>query len=218
MKTSNHRDSIPVRHVIRAVALMSMLLFLHGCASLDKNECVAADWRLIGYHDGVAGKSPVAVGTYRKDCAKHAVVPDLDAYQAGRSEGLQEYCKAVNGYQLGNSGRGFSSVCPSHLEADFRAAYSRGRELYLARSAVKQTRSKLHKQQQALQHIGEDKSFMLSELISDGLRASERVQILYDISRLEKEKDSIENEIAILQDDLSDQQAYLDHLNRQASR
>lgn len=218
MKTSNHRFSSPLRHAIRTATVISLLLLIQGCASLNKEECLVADWRLIGYQDGLAGKSSAAVGEYRKDCAKHAVVPDLDTYQAGRAEGLLEYCKVDNGYRLGTSGRGFSSVCPSHLEANFRAAYNQGRELYLARSAVNRTQSQIHKQQQALHYIEEDKGYKLSELISDGLRSEQRVLILYEISELEQEKDTVEDEIDALQYELSDQQAHLDHLTRINSR
>ena len=82
-------------------AILAILILLQGCATLDKDECMLADWRLIGYQDGVAGKSAASVGEYRKDCAKHAIVPDLDAYRAGREEGLQQYCKVDNGFRLG---------------------------------------------------------------------------------------------------------------------
>ena len=205
-------------HRLLAGAVLASLILLQGCASLNKEECMVADWRLIGYQDGVAGKSPAAIGEYRKDCAKHAVVPDLNAYQAGRNEGLLEYCREDNGYRLGNAGRGFSPVCPLHLEAEFQAAYNRGREIYLARSAVNQTHSQIHKRKKALQHLEEDNSYKLSELVSDGPESEQRVLILYEITKLEQERDDVEDEIAELEYDLSEQQAYLDQLNQQTSR
>jgi chromosome segregation ATPase len=146
------------------------------------------------------------------------VVPDLDSYQAGRAEGLLEFCVADNGYRLGSSGRGFSPVCPSHLEADFRAAYDRGREIYLARSAVKTTRARINKHQQALHDLEDDKGNKLAELIADGLKAEQRVLILYEITELEQEMHSVEDEIAALEYDLSSQQAHLDSLTQHASR
>ncbi|MCK5480043.1 MAG: DUF2799 domain-containing protein [Gammaproteobacteria bacterium] len=218
MKAGDDRFSSPIRYAIRVVPVLSLLLLMQGCASLNKEECMVADWRLIGYQDGVAGKSPAAVGEYRKDCAKHAVVPDLDAYQAGRNEGLLEYCKVDNGYRLGTSGRGLSTVCPSHLEAAFRVAWNQGRELYQARAAVKQTHSQINKQQQALHDLEEDKKYKLSELVSEGLRSEQRVLILYEISEIKKKKDAVENEIDALHYELSDRQTYLDSLNQQASR
>jgi hypothetical protein len=203
---------------VRMFTLLAVLTGLPGCATLDKDECMVADWRLIGYQDGVAGRSSAALGTYRKDCAKHAVVPDLDAYQAGRAEGLTEYCVADNGYRLGSAGRSFSPVCPSHLEVDFRTAYKRGREIYLARSAVKSTRARIYNHQQALQDLEKDKGIKLVELVSDGLKAEQRVLILYEITELEQEMHSVEDEIAMLEDNLDNQLAHLDSLTQHAAR
>ncbi|MGD8618172.1 MAG: DUF2799 domain-containing protein [Gammaproteobacteria bacterium] len=213
MDSRKQPDFLIVWSPLRA-AVMVLLLLIQGCASLNKEECMAADWRLIGYQDGVAGKSSSAVGTYRKDCAEYAVVPDLDAYQAGRTEGLLEYCKADKGYHLGKSGRGFPMVCPPHLEADFRAAYNQGREIYLARSAVNQTHARIHECQDSLQQLEEDKSYKLAELVSDGLMSEQRILILYEISEIELERDDLEDEIVALEYELAERQEYLDRLSR----
>lgn len=198
---------------LRIVAMI-LLLLVQGCASLNREECLVADWYLIGYQDGVAGKTSAAVGTYRKDCAAYAVVPDLEAYQAGRAEGLLEYCKADNGYRLGKSGRGFPVLCPGHLEADFRAAYNQGREIYLARTAVNQTHAKIQEYQETLQQLDEDRTYKLSELVSDGLMSEERILILYEISEIEQERGDIEDEIAALEYQLAERQEHLDRLTR----
>ncbi len=213
MHSRSHNDSPIVWSPLRAVA-MALLLLVQGCASLNREECMVADWRLIGYQDGVAGKSSSAVGTYRKDCAEYAVIPDLDAYQAGRAEGLLEYCKADNGYRLGKSGHGFPAVCPSHLEAELRAAYNQGREIYLARSAVKQTHARIHESRETLQQLDEDKTYKLSELVSDGLVSEERILILYEISEIDQQRADIEDEIAALEYELAERQAQLDRLTR----
>ena len=189
-----------------------LLALLQGCASLGKDECMLADWRLIGYEDGVAGKSATAVGEYRKDCAKHAVVPDLALYRAGREEGLLQYCKADNGYRLGNAGRGLAAVCPTALQGDFREAYNAGRKLYLARSAVNNTHSRINSRKQALSGLKENRARKLADLIADGLKSDQRVMILYDINQLQKEMEDVEDEIVELEFDLEDQQARLDQL------
>lgn len=77
---------------------------LGGCASMNKDECLALDWRTIGYEDGVAGHSGDRVAQHRKACGKHGVVPDLDRYQQGRSEGLQEFCRPIAGFRYGARG------------------------------------------------------------------------------------------------------------------
>ena len=200
-----------------SAAMLAWLILLQGCATLDKEECQLADWRMIGYEDGVRGKSATAIGEYREDCAKHAVVPDLAAYRAGREEGLLEYCKADNGYRLGNAGRSFAAVCPTALEKDFRDAWDSGRKLYLARSAVNTTRSRINDRRQTLSTLKDNKAQKLSALISDGLKADQRVMILYDLNELEKEMNLVEDEIVDLELDLEDQQARLDRLDKNGS-
>ena len=200
------------RNPFLTAAMLAVLALLQGCATLDKDECMLADWRLIGYQDGVAGKSATVVGEYREDCAKHAVVPDLDAYRAGREEGLQQYCMADNGYRLGNAGRALPAICPATLAGDFRDAYNTGRELYLARSAVNKTHSSIDSRKQTLSNLESNRAQKLAALISNGLKTDQRVMILYDINELQQDMDSVEDEIVDLESDLEDQQARLDQL------
>lgn len=203
---------------LRAGAVLILVLLASGCATLNKDECKVADWRLIGYQDGVAGKSAATIGAYRKDCAEYAVVPNLDAYQAGRAAGLQEYCKADNGYRLGHAGEGYATVCPPDLESDFRTAYNEGREIFIARSVVKRTRGRIIQLEQDMNDLGDEKQNMLASLVSDGLKGNQRVMILYDLSELEKDKDSLKDELAVLRYDLDQQLDYLNSLNQHASR
>ena len=198
-------------------AMLAVLILLQGCATLDRDECKLADWRLIGYQDGVAGKSAARVGEYREDCAKHAVVPDLDAYRAGREEGLQHYCTASNGYRLGNAGRGFAAVCPTALEDDFREAYNAGRKLYLARSAVNKTHSQLKQHKRTLTNLEDDRAQKLAALIADDLKADQRVMIVYELNELQQEMNSVEDELVDLEHDLEKQQTRLDQLTRNSA-
>lgn len=197
--------------------LLAVVALLQGCATLNKDECMLADWRLIGYEDGVAGKSAAAVGEYREDCAKHAVVPDLAAYRSGREEGLLEYCKADNGYRLGNAGRSLAAVCPTALEGDFRAAWNNGRRLYLARSTVNKTHSRINNRKQTLSSLEESRAQKLAALIADGLKSDQRLMILYELNELQQEMHGVEDEIVDLELDLEDQQSRLDQLSQNSS-
>ena len=200
-----------------AAALLAVLILLQGCATLDKDECQLADWRLIGYQDGVAGKSAAVIGEYREDCAKHAVVPDLNAYRAGHQEGLQQYCTASNGYRLGNAGRGFTAVCPTTLEGDFREAYNAGRKLYLARSAVNTTHSHIKQRKRTLTSLEDDRAQKLAALIADDLKTDQRVMIVYELNELQQEMNSVEDELVDLEHDLAKQQTRLDQLTRNSA-
>jgi hypothetical protein len=192
--------------------MMLILLSFAGCATMDKDECLVADWRLIGFQDGVQGKSAAAVGTYREDCAGYRVVPDLDAYQAGRREGLLQYCVPANGYRLGDSGRAYNAVCPAGTERAFRAAYNTGRDIYLARSRVNGTTSLIHRKQQAIQSLEVDRQDKLAEMIQQGLSSEQRVLLLYDVTSIEKDIRAANDDIGVLERDLEQQQAQLDHL------
>jgi hypothetical protein len=195
---------------------MTLSVLLQGCATLNKDECRLADWRLIGYQDGVAGKSATVVGEYREDCAKHAVVPDLDEYNAGRAEGLLEYCKAENGYRLGNAGRGLAPVCPAALAGDFRDAYNAGRKVYLARTTVNNTHSRITNRKQTLSSLEESRAQKLAALIGDGLKSEERVMILYELNEIQDEMHTVEDELVELEYDLERQQARLERLDRKS--
>jgi ribosome modulation factor len=199
------------------LAILAALVLLQGCASLDKDECMLADWRLIGYQDGVAGRSAARVGEYREDCAKHAVVPDLDAYRAGRQQGLQQYCKASNGFRLGNAGQALAVVCPTALEDDFRDGYNAGRERYLARSAVNKTHSHINQRKQRLSGLEDNRTQKLAALVADGIKSDQRVMILYELTELQQEMNSVEAEILELEDELVAQQSRLDYLSRNSA-
>jgi len=183
-----------------------------GCATMDKDECLVADWRLIGFQDGVQGKSAAAVGTYRKDCAGYHVVPDLDAYQAGRREGLQQYCVPANGFRLGDAGRAYNAVCPAANERAFRGAYNTGRDIYLARSRVNSTQSQIQQKQQAIQSLETDRQDRLTGMVGRGVSSEQRVQMLYDVTSIEKDIHAANADIAALERDLEQQQAQLDQL------
>ena len=86
------------------MALTILLFALGGCAGMDREECRTADWRAIGYEDGVQGQSAAYFGTRRKACAEHGITADFDAYLAGRAAGLAHFCRPQNGYQLGVQG------------------------------------------------------------------------------------------------------------------
>ncbi len=122
------------RFVLPALLLSAVL---SGCATMSREECVAADWRTVGYQDGVAGRSADWLARHGSACTKHGRPPDLDAYVAGRERGLNIFCQPRRGYGLGVSGDAYGGVCPSQLENDFLTAYREGRGLYLLRKDVR---------------------------------------------------------------------------------
>ena len=64
------------------MTLAAAALLLQGCASMNQDECLVSDWRLVGYEDGAAGQPANRIGEHRKACASYGVTPDLTAYRA----------------------------------------------------------------------------------------------------------------------------------------
>lgn len=103
---------------------------LAGCASLSNEECLNADWKIIGFEDGAKGKPESTIGAHRKACAKVNITPDLGLYQRGHREGARKYCVINTAYPLGANGGAYYNICPPDLEPDFLRAYRAGQDLY----------------------------------------------------------------------------------------
>jgi hypothetical protein len=144
---------------------------------MSKDECRAVDWRTVGYEDGVAGHSGERIGQHRKASAEYGVTPDLDAYRAGRAEGLREYCQPHNGYRAGVSGAPYYDSCPAELAPAFVAAYQSGRELYVRERRVADADAR-------------------AQAVLDTKHASERIgRLKSEIAQLERDRARYQQEL-----------------------
>lgn len=114
---------------LRALVWLPLLL-LSACASMNKSQCLSADWYAIGIEDGARGRPLEYLGSHRRACAEYGVAPDAQRYQAGRDAGLQSFCTYDRGYAIGRAGQGRPTVCPETLAANFDAGYGDGRQRY----------------------------------------------------------------------------------------
>jgi hypothetical protein len=113
--------------VISAVAI---ILFLTGCATVSKEDCLVIDWFEIGRMDGMQGTPRTVFQNRAKSCLEHGVEADRQAYYRGHDEGLKYYCTAQKGFELGRQGLAYKSVCPLQLDKDFWTGYQNGIQLY----------------------------------------------------------------------------------------
>jgi len=179
-------------------------LLLTGCSTaMTKDECRTVDWRTVGYEDGVAGQPGDRIARHRKDCAEHGVTPDLDAYLAGRSAGLREYCQPNNGPRAGVTGAPYYDTCPADLAPAFlaasesrRAPYVRQRRVADADGAIEHRRNEIARLESSIA----SRAFVLA---NDSATPEERTQALLDtkqhaerIGRLKAEISSLEQERA----------------------
>jgi len=108
--------------------LVSLMVF--PMAVMATTECPAGNWRNAGYQDGVNGQPVHWITRYRKACELADSPFDRDTYLTARREGLERYCRAYNGYELGARGAPYYGACPAKLEGGFLDAYRTGARLH----------------------------------------------------------------------------------------
>ena len=109
----------------------ALLAFLGACASLTQEQCLSADWRAIGYNDGVRGRLESYITRHFDACSKVGITPDVPAWQAGRTQGLPLYCTPSNAYNVGRAGNELSPVCPASQQNSLFYSWDWGQEYYL---------------------------------------------------------------------------------------
>lgn len=178
-----------VRLLLRLAAPLVVVAVVGGCATgMGKDQCVTADWRTIGYEDGVHGFPPDHIGAHRVACAKHGVTPDLAAYMDGRERGLVAYCQPRNGYRVGVSGGGYANVCSAATEPAFVNGYGWGRRIYEARSELSSTQARLRGAREGLSHTDAAIANATAELLLPNVPRDRRVYLAQDLVRLGQER------------------------------
>jgi hypothetical protein len=168
---------------VAAVALLA------GCATgMDKNQCVAADWRMIGYEDGLRGQPADRIGAHRVACAKHQVTPNLAAYSEGRERGLVEFCQPKNGFRVGLQGSGYANVCPTATEAAFVHGYKWGRQIHDARSDLRNTNSRLKSARDGLLQTDSAMTGVTAELVQPKVTTERRAWLAQELVRLTQQR------------------------------
>lgn len=132
------------RALLRVLKLLGLTLLacaLASCATMNQDECRAADWRGIGQRDALAGRTLSYLDDRAKDCAKALVIVNTQDYLQGREVGLQTYCQMPNAIRLGVDGKRYDGVCPAAIDAEFRRRYNAGRDVYRANSRLEELES-----------------------------------------------------------------------------
>ena len=157
-----------------------------------------SDWRTIGYEDGSMGYSADRLGNHRKACAKHGVAPDFEAYQAGRREGLRQYCQPSRGFNVGAGGGRYNGVCPSDMEPEFVDAFNRGHKLYNLRAQVNSANYQINAREKELKKTKEHIRQIEADLINSETTTEDRVLLLVDLKEAAERIGEIEAEIVEL--------------------
>jgi hypothetical protein len=193
-----------------AVMLIGAIAVLGGCSSMSEKECLATDWRTVGYEDGVAGRSGDRIGRYREQCSEHGVAPSLSEYQAGREQGLREFCKPANGFRVGARGVSYNGVCPADTDDAFLDAYQSGRQLYSLRSRVDSTANAIRSARAEMERLDQDLITVGAQIIDSSTSSERRAQLVLDSKHMAERRGELRARIPAMQNDLAAYQRDLD--------
>ena len=191
------------------IALSTLLL--GACAAkMSKDECRTVDWRTVGYEDGVAGRPGDRIGEHRRACAEYGVTPDLNAYLAGRTAGLREYCQPHNGYRAGANGYTYFDTCPADLAEAFEIAYDEGRALYVRERRVTDTERQIEDRHREIRRLEDRVAESAFDVIDTTSTAEERTQAVLDTKQAAERIGRLKAEITELEKERARYQAELD--------
>jgi len=185
--------------ILIPVLLVLPVLGLSACTGMSEQACLVTDWRSVGFEDGVAGRSPGAIGNYRQACSRHGVSPDLAEYRAGHAEGVLSFCRAGNGFEVGRRGGRYAGVCPADLEPAFLEAYNDGRQLYEFEAAVRAVENQIAARHNRLEELTAQLTSASAEIIADGTGAERRAELMISVAAMAKEQGKIAEEIEALE-------------------
>ena len=180
---------------IALVLLLGALWALQACTTLNKQECLNADWRTVGYEDGAGGYAATQIGLHRKACAKHGVQPDLDLYMQGHGQGVRDFCTPRKGYHRGVNGVRYQGVCPPDLEPAFLQAYNQGRTVYSLKRDIDGKARALQNQYAEMDELEQSLADLKKTLIEEDLGKGRRYELLHEIRRLAHRRKSLLDEI-----------------------
>ena len=198
---------------MKATSLLIALstLLLGACAAkMSKDECRTVDWRTVGYEDGVAGQPGDRIGEHRRACAEYGVTPDLNAYLAGRTAGLREYCQPHNGYRAGANGYTYFDTCPADLAEAFEIAYDEGRALYVRERRVTDTERQIEDRRREIRRLEDRVAESAFDVIDTTSTAEERTQAVLDTKQAAERIGRLKAEITELEKERARYQAELD--------
>lgn len=170
----------------RFVLVLAVLSLISGCATLNEDQCMMADWYQIGYTDGAKGEPETYLENHQKACAKHGVGTDLNEWLQGREAGLKTYCTAVRGFDEGLNNRTYYGVCVGEAGYQFESAYQQGQQIYLQQQLLTDLENQIDDTNDELDHLDDEWRHLKSELVEGYLTANERAAV---VNRMDDIKD-----------------------------
>lgn len=176
--------------------LAGLGLLLHGCATMSEDECLAADWWIIGHKDGFEMRPRSYLAEHQEACAEYGVTPDRNAYaegyRSGRQDFLRRYCTRSNGYTVGREGGSYIGLCPDSMEEPFLAGFRRGKEVREIEMEVWDIKLERRKLRGEIDELEEELEAQRTTFESDENSLEERDDAWTRIGEIEEELEKLD--------------------------
>lgn len=189
------------RYALYLLPLVLFVGFISGCATLSKNECLTANWRNIGYEDGVKGYSQSRMGDHRRACAEHGITLNREDYLNGRAEGLRVFCQPIRGFRYGRQGSNYRGVCPHDLEAAFLDAYNYGRNIYGTGKTLKHKQDEYAEIERHIQALDEEIA-KTEHAMLNAKSKTVREKLYHEIKHKNEEKEQLVHQLGYLNEEI----------------
>jgi hypothetical protein len=114
---------------IKSLVLATLtLLVMSGCATMNEQECLSADWESVGYADGRKARESTRLNKHRAACIDHGIAADRNAYDRGYEKGISTFCSEDMAFIFGTGGEPVPSSCPADLLPALKIANQMGME------------------------------------------------------------------------------------------
>ena len=180
------------------VAALAFVAGLQSCATLSEADCLTVDWAVLGEADGQLGRPLSDLNRYRRDCERHGIVPDTEAYTAGRQRGLAVYCTESNGYSEGRNGADNRSVCPAVLQPGFRRGYDLGRAVHVSLTELRNSNQAIGSARAEIEQLESDIADHRKSIRSDDLDDDEKEGLDDEIDSMDRRIDRLEKDVKVL--------------------
>ncbi|MCK5728895.1 MAG: DUF2799 domain-containing protein [Methylococcales bacterium] len=152
-------------------------LLLSSCATLSQEDCMQGAWFDLGKQDGREGKTFKRLAEHQESCTKYGIGIDREAYNAGRKQGLDDYCQLDNAVDLGLRGYRYRSVCPSEIHPAFLRYNQMAYDVY--------------QDKKNLENVDKRLSYEEKSLLDANLSDEKRSQIRVEIHDLDRERNRV---------------------------
>ena len=190
------------------VISLPVFLLISGCATtMNKDQCLVADWRTAGYEDGTAGRSEEWLARRGDACAKYGVTPNLDEYLVGRNDGLRVFCRPRRGFEIGRRGKYYNNVCPNDLEGPFLVAFQDGKGIFDRERHYNNIEDEIANSLQELDVLDNQITDATVALATGNMSDVDRIDLAINLKNMAEERGRIKERLPQMEADL-DQARY----------